>query len=142
MSKQESHKQALRQVVEHFVGDMRGPLFKEQFVDEILRVSERFNGNPSLDAKNEPRRGPQEYPLSTQLWLAGWAGRAGTPEALGETVMRAIGALNGAQPLDEGERRQLEDYVVAHDRVEDRLGEDPDVRTASVAISALLTSLR
>ena len=137
MSRQESHKQALRQVVEHFVGDMRGPLFKEQFVDEILRVSERFNGNSSLDEAIK-----SALPRETQLWLAAWAGRAGTLEALGETVMRAIGALNGAQPLDEGERRQLEDYVAAHEGVDGRIGEDLDARTASVVISALLTSLR
>jgi hypothetical protein len=48
-SKRESHKQALRQLVDRFVGDMRGPVFKEQFVDEILRVNDRFNHNPSLD---------------------------------------------------------------------------------------------
>jgi hypothetical protein len=46
--KRESHKQALRQRIDRFVGDMRGPLFKEQFVDEILRVNDRFN-NPGID---------------------------------------------------------------------------------------------
>ena len=45
----ESHKQALYQLVEHFVGDMRGTIFKEKLVDEILRVNDRFNSNPSLD---------------------------------------------------------------------------------------------
>ena len=49
MSKRDSHKQALRQLVDHFVGDMRGPVFKEKLVDEILRVNDRFNHNPSLD---------------------------------------------------------------------------------------------
>ena len=49
MSKRESHKQTLRQLVDRFVGDMRGPVFKEQLVDEILRVNDRFNHNPSLD---------------------------------------------------------------------------------------------
>ena len=49
VKKRESHKQALRQLIDRFVGDMRGPIFKEQFVDEILRVNDRFNDNPSLD---------------------------------------------------------------------------------------------
>ena len=49
MSKRENHKQALRQLVDHFVGDMRGPVFKEKLVDEILRVNDRFSHNPSLD---------------------------------------------------------------------------------------------
>lgn len=49
MSAREKHKQALRQVVDHFVGDMRGPAFKEKLVDEILHVNDRFNSNPSLD---------------------------------------------------------------------------------------------
>ena len=49
MSKRESHKQALRQIVDHFVGDMRGPIFKEKLVDEILRVNDRFNHNPGLN---------------------------------------------------------------------------------------------
>jgi len=48
LNKRESHKQWLHQVVDHFVGDTRGPSFKEQLVDEILRVNDHFN-NPSLD---------------------------------------------------------------------------------------------
>lgn len=46
MSKRESHKQALRQAVDYFIGDMRGPIFKEKLVDEILRINDRFNDNP------------------------------------------------------------------------------------------------
>ena len=47
--KRESHKQALRQLIDHYVGDMRGPIFKEKVVDEILRFHDRFDGNPGLD---------------------------------------------------------------------------------------------
>lgn len=43
MSTRESHRQALYQVVDHFVGDMRGPSFKAQLVDEILATHDRFN---------------------------------------------------------------------------------------------------
>ena len=49
MSKRESHKQALRTIIDRFVGDRLGPAFKEQLIEEVLRVNERFNHNPSLD---------------------------------------------------------------------------------------------
>ena len=45
--KRESHKQALRQLIDRHVGDMRGPAFKERLVDEILRVHDRFAESPS-----------------------------------------------------------------------------------------------
>ena len=48
MSTRESHKQALRQIVDHFVGNMRGPSFKEQLVDEILRVNGSGEGSASV----------------------------------------------------------------------------------------------
>ena len=48
MSARERHKQALRQVVDHFVGDMRGPDFKEKFVDEILLVSDANEDGASV----------------------------------------------------------------------------------------------
>ena len=50
MSKtRESHKQALSQLVDSFVGDTRGPAFKEKLVEEILRINDRFTRNPSLE---------------------------------------------------------------------------------------------
>ncbi|HSX23461.1 MAG TPA: hypothetical protein VLE97_11870 [Gaiellaceae bacterium] len=54
MSKRESHKQALRQLFDrHSIGNLRqerGQLIdREHLIDEILRISDRFNGNPSLD---------------------------------------------------------------------------------------------
>jgi len=53
VSKKEFHKRVLCQAVDHFidnfVGDVRGPAFKEQLVDEILRVNDRFNSNPDFD---------------------------------------------------------------------------------------------
>ena len=45
----ETHKQPLSQLGDRFVGDMRGPAFKEKLVEEILRINERFNRNPILD---------------------------------------------------------------------------------------------
>lgn len=48
MSKRESHKQALRQLLDRFIGDL-GTVVKEQLTEEILRISDRFNSNPSLD---------------------------------------------------------------------------------------------
>ena len=47
MSTSKAHRQALYQVVDHFVGDMRGPAFKAQLVDEILRTHDRFNAAAS-----------------------------------------------------------------------------------------------
>lgn len=53
--KRESHKQALRQLLDrHGVGNNlrqeRGQLHdREHLIDEILRVNDRFNYNPSLD---------------------------------------------------------------------------------------------
>lgn len=53
--KRESHKQALRQLLDrHGVGinlrQERGQLHdREHLIDEILRVNDRFNYNPSLD---------------------------------------------------------------------------------------------
>jgi hypothetical protein len=55
VSKRESHKQALRQLLDRFdVGstlrqDHGQLLDRERLVDEILRVNDRFNYNPSLD---------------------------------------------------------------------------------------------
>jgi hypothetical protein len=42
----ESHKQALRQLLDRWCIDRPD---REQLIDEILRVSDRFNYNPSLD---------------------------------------------------------------------------------------------
>lgn len=47
--KRESHKQALRQLLDRYIGDMRGPVFQEKLVDEILRIHDRFDYNPGLD---------------------------------------------------------------------------------------------
>jgi hypothetical protein len=55
MSKQrESHKQALRKLLDrHSVDNFRqerGQIIdREQLIDEILRLNDRFNYNPSLD---------------------------------------------------------------------------------------------
>lgn len=55
MSKRESHKQALRQLLDRYSAAQRlGPgayviLDRDRLIDEILRVSDRFNRNPSLD---------------------------------------------------------------------------------------------
>jgi hypothetical protein len=55
MSKQrESHRQALRRLLEgHSIGNLRqerGQIFdREHLIDEILRLNDRFNCNPSLD---------------------------------------------------------------------------------------------
>jgi hypothetical protein len=45
----ESHKQALRQLLDRFIGSQSSDAFKEKFIDEILRVNDRFNHNPGLD---------------------------------------------------------------------------------------------
>lgn len=49
MSKRESHRQALRQLVDRSIGTANSDAFKEKLVDEILRINDRFNYNPSLD---------------------------------------------------------------------------------------------
>jgi len=49
VSKRESHRQALRQLLERSVGSAHSEIFKDKLVAEILRVNDRFNGNPSLD---------------------------------------------------------------------------------------------
>jgi hypothetical protein len=55
MSKQrESHRQALRQLLDRYsIGNLRqerGQIIdREHLIDEILRLNERFNYNPSLD---------------------------------------------------------------------------------------------
>jgi hypothetical protein len=51
--KRESHKQALRQLLDRF-GVAEGRLSitdrtREQLIDEILRVGDRFDYNPSFD---------------------------------------------------------------------------------------------
>ena len=52
--KRESHKQSLRQLLDrHGISNLRqerGQLInREHLIDEILRISDRFNYNPSLD---------------------------------------------------------------------------------------------
>lgn len=54
MSKRESHKQALRQLLDrHSISNLRqerGQLIdREHLIDEILRIHDRFNSNPNLD---------------------------------------------------------------------------------------------
>jgi hypothetical protein len=49
MSKRASHRQALRQLMERSMGTAHSDAFKDKLVDEILRINDRFNGNPSLD---------------------------------------------------------------------------------------------
>lgn len=44
--KRESHKQALRQMLDDW-GITRSD--REELIDEILRIGDRFNYNPSLD---------------------------------------------------------------------------------------------
>lgn len=49
-SKRESHKQALRQLLDRYVYDItvRGqPFLTAQLVDEILRINDRFAGSPT-----------------------------------------------------------------------------------------------
>ena len=38
----ESHKQVMSQLVDRFVGDIRGPAFKEKLVEEILCINDRW----------------------------------------------------------------------------------------------------
>jgi hypothetical protein len=52
-SKRASHKQALRQILDRY-GVQEGRLSitnhtREELIDEILRVNDRFNYNPSID---------------------------------------------------------------------------------------------
>lgn len=52
--KRESHKQALRQLLDHHsIGNLRqerGQLIdREHLIDEILRINDRFSYNPSID---------------------------------------------------------------------------------------------
>jgi len=54
MSARESHRQALRQLLDrHSIGNLRqerGQLVNgEELINEILRIHDRFNRNPSLD---------------------------------------------------------------------------------------------
>ncbi len=49
MSHRESHRQALRQLLEQSVGSAHSEIFKDKLVTEILRINDRFNHNPSLD---------------------------------------------------------------------------------------------
>lgn len=49
MSKRESHRQALRQLMERSMGTAHSDAFKDNLVNEILRINDRFNSNPSLD---------------------------------------------------------------------------------------------
>lgn len=56
MSKRASHRQALRQLIDRFIGTPSNAAFeeklavvKEKLVDEILRINDRFSHNPSLD---------------------------------------------------------------------------------------------
>lgn len=48
MSKRDSHKQALRQLLDRYISgiDRRD---HERLIDEILRIHDRFNSNPNLD---------------------------------------------------------------------------------------------
>lgn len=45
----ESHRQALRQLLERSLGTAHSDAFKDKLVDEILHINKRFNYNPSLD---------------------------------------------------------------------------------------------
>jgi hypothetical protein len=49
--KRESHKQALRQLLDRFgvFADRVDQPTRERLVDEILRINDRFNHNPGLD---------------------------------------------------------------------------------------------
>jgi hypothetical protein len=78
VSKRASHKQALVQLVDRYVHDItvRGqPLRKERLVDEILRISDRFNNNPShdealrgaVDAEMAQVRYPQPQPPTFEV---------------------------------------------------------------------------
>ena len=54
MSKRAFHKQALRQLLDrHGIAVLRqeqGQIVdRERFIDEVLRINDRFNHNPSLD---------------------------------------------------------------------------------------------
>ena len=55
MSKRESHKQALRQLLDRYNAELRlGPgayviLDREALLAKILRINERFNDDPGLD---------------------------------------------------------------------------------------------
>lgn len=48
-AKRESHRQAFRQLIERSIGTASSDAFKDKLVDEILRINDRFNRNPSLD---------------------------------------------------------------------------------------------
>jgi hypothetical protein len=58
----ESHRQALRQLLDrHSIGSLRQErgqvIDPEQLIDEILRLSDRFNYNPSLNEALNPGDG-------------------------------------------------------------------------------------
>jgi hypothetical protein len=49
MSKnRESHKQALRQLLDRSIGSASSAAFKEKLIEEILRIGDRFDYNPGL----------------------------------------------------------------------------------------------
>jgi len=45
----ESHKQALRQLCDLYEVGVCLPMTRDEFIDAILRINDRFNYNPSLD---------------------------------------------------------------------------------------------
>lgn len=47
--KRESHKQALRQLLDLYEVGVCLPMTCDELIDAILRVNDRFNHNPSLD---------------------------------------------------------------------------------------------
>lgn len=44
--KHESHKQALRQLLDTYDVDVALPMTRDELIDAILRVNNRFTGNP------------------------------------------------------------------------------------------------
>ena len=47
--KRESHKQALQQLFDLYEVGVCLPMTRDELIDAILRVNQRFNSNPSLD---------------------------------------------------------------------------------------------
>jgi hypothetical protein len=58
-SKRESHKQALRQLLDRYIGNL-GSAVNAQLVDEILRVHDRFTASPDSAALSEAELAVEE----------------------------------------------------------------------------------
>lgn len=49
MRARDRHRHELRELIESAIGSASSATFKDQLVDQILRINDRFNSNPGLD---------------------------------------------------------------------------------------------